>query len=340
LERLTLRPPHDPGECEIVFTHGIPALALPERASREQAVILYSPGAKAIAEEVANRIEANRTLELSDRDEAKTLAQVGDIYEWLAQHNVGRHDTIIGVGGGAATDVAGFVAATWLRGVEFVAIPTTLLGAVDAAIGGKTGINFGGKNLVGAFHLPTRVIIDLDLLARLPEALRLEGLAEALKVGYLGDPQLVTLLQGTDPPLAEVVQRSVAVKVGIVNGDYREADSRAFLNFGHTIGHAIEVLAPMPHGLAVAVGMVAAATISAARYGFDSADLVETVFGLGLPVAAAGVAPGPALALIRKDKKRTREGVRMVLLRGLGDPVIEPVSDELIELGLAAVGIA
>ena len=194
-------------------------------------------------------------------------------------------------------------------------MPTTLLGAVDAAIGGKSGINLGGKNLVGAFHLPTRVVIDLDVLEQLPPSLRLEGIAEALKAGYLGDADLVSLLQQSDPPLAEVVRRAVAVKVGIVNSDFREGDQRAFLNFGHTIGHALEILAPMPHGLAVAVGMVAAATVSAARYGFDSRGLVETVFGLGLPVAASGIAPGPALGLIRKDKKRTSEGVRMVLLR-------------------------
>ncbi|CAN5291948.1 3-dehydroquinate synthase [soil metagenome] len=339
MERIVRGPLQEVREGEILLTNGMPHPALPERSSRSEVAIVHSPGATPVARRVADKLATSKVYELSDREDAKTLEQANRLYEWLSAEGIGRHDTIVGVGGGAATDVAGFVAATWLRGVEFVAVPTTLLGAVDAAIGGKTGINLGGKNLVGAFHLPTRVVIDLDVLEQLPPSLRLEGIAEALKAGYLGDADLVSLLQQSDPPLAEVVRRAVAVKVGIVNDDFREGDQRAFLNFGHTIGHAVEILAPMPHGLAVAVGMVAAAAVSAARYGFDSRGLVETVFGLGLPVAASGIAPGPALALIRKDKKRTSDGVRMVLLRAIGDPVVEPVSDDLIELGLASIGI-
>jgi 3-dehydroquinate synthase len=140
--------------------------------------------------------------------------------------------------------------------------------------------------------------------------------------------------------LEELVTRAVVVKADVVAADFVESDRRAVLNFGHTIGHAVEVLAPMPHGLAVAVGMVAAATVSGARYGFDQRDLVETTFGLGLPVAASGVSPSAALDLIRKDKKRTSEGIRMVLLRSIADPVVEPVREDLVELGLASVGIA
>jgi 3-dehydroquinate synthetase len=264
------------------------------------------------------------------------------VYQWLSELEVGRHDTILAVGGGAATDLAGFVAATWLRGIEAVFIPTTLLGAVDASIGGKVGINFGGKNLVGAFHLPTRVIVDIDLLEALPEPLRLEGLAEALKAGYVGDAQLVALLaaRGMEVSLEEVVARAVAVKAATVEADFRDSDRRAILNFGHTVGHAVEMLGPLPHGLAVAVGMVAAATISNVRFGFDHRSLIDTVFGLGLPVAAAGVTLGPALDLIARDKKRTAEGLRMVLLEELAKPVVVPVEHELLELGLRAVGIS
>ncbi|MGI8518100.1 MAG: 3-dehydroquinate synthase [Acidimicrobiia bacterium] len=271
---MILGPVSSAQQSEILFSRGIPENVLPERLSREQAAILYSPGAEPIAIQVAEAIQTNNLRRLADREDAKTLAETVRIYEWLSERNIGRHDTIIGVGGGAATDVAGYIAATWLRGVESILIPTTLLAAVDAAIGGKTGVNLGGKNLVGAFHLPSRVIIDFEVLEALPEPLRQEGLAEALKAGYVGDARLVDLLQRTDPPLAEVVKRAVAVKVEVVGSDFRENDRRAVLNFGHTIGHAVELLAPMPHGLAVAVGMVAAGTISAIRHGFGSRGLV------------------------------------------------------------------
>jgi len=340
LDRLILGPIHQSRATEVVLAHGLPEPILPERASRSRVVVLHSPGAAEIANRVAETARVVGVLSLADRDEAKTMTEVERLFDWLLGHDVGRHDTIVAVGGGAATDVAGFVAATWLRGIEYVAVPTTLLGAVDAAIGGKTGVNFAGKNLVGAFHLPSRVIIDFDILDALPEGLRLEGLAEALKAGYVGDPSLVELLQTTNPPLADIVRKAVAVKIEVVGSDYREGDRRAILNFGHTIGHAVELLAPMPHGLAVGVGMVAAGTISAARHGFDSRSLIDTVFALGLPVAAAGVTPGPTLDLVRKDKKRDSDGLRMVLLRRIGDPVVEIVSDDLLELGLAAVGIA
>lgn len=327
---------------EIVIGRGLPDPLLPTRESREQTVVLSSPGALRAAAAAAAQSGAVDQLVLPDREEAKTAAVVERVYHWLGALGIGRHDTILAVGGGAATDLAGYVAATWLRGIEAVFYPTTLLGAVDAAIGGKTGINFDGKNLVGAFHLPSRVVINLDLLEALPQGLLLEGLAEALKAGYVGDPELVDLLasRGTGAPLEEVVERAITVKATTVEADFREGDRRAILNFGHTVGHAVEILAPLPHGLAVAVGMVAAATISNARLGFDHRPLIETVFGLGLPVAAAGVSLDPALDLIYRDKKRTLDGVRMVLLKGAGAPVVLAVERELLLLGLRAVGIA
>jgi 3-dehydroquinate synthase len=340
VERIVVGPIAFQQASEVVIGRGLPEPLLFERPSRERVAILYSPGADAVARDVASAVGSHSLHELADREEAKTLFETEKVYEFLSEREIGRHDTIIGVGGGAATDVAGYVAATWHRGVESVLVPTTLLGAVDAAIGGKTGLNFGGKNLIGAFHLPTRVVIDLETLEALPANLQLEGIAEALKAGYIGDAGLVRLFQSGKQQLEEVVKRAVAVKADVVSRDFREGGDRALLNFGHTIGHAIEVLAPMPHGLAVAVGMVAAATISGARYGFDQRDLVETTFGLGLPVAAAGVSRAAALELIRKDKKRTSEGIRMVLLRGIADPVVEPVPEDLVDLGLASIGIA
>ncbi|HJU50894.1 MAG TPA: 3-dehydroquinate synthase family protein [Acidimicrobiia bacterium] len=340
MARLTITPTLSNQPSEIIIGRGLPEPLLPPRETRERTVVLLSPGASGPAADVAARSGATDQFVLPDREEAKSLAVVSRVYEWLAELGLGRGDTILAVGGGAATDVAGFVAATWLRGIEAVFYPTTLLGAVDAAIGGKTGINLAGKNLIGAFHLPSRVLINLDLLERLPATLRLEGLAEALKAGYVADPGLVDILSSNEAALEEVVERAVKVKVATVEADYRESDQRAILNFGHTIGHAVEVLAPLPHGLAVAVGMVAAATISNARFGFDHRQLIDTIFGLGLPVAAAGVPLQPALQLISLDKKRSAAGVRMVLLKAPGSPVVEPVTPDLLELGLRAVGIS
>lgn len=280
-------------------------------------------------------------MELPDRDEAKSLDVVAQVYQWLAGVQLGRHDTLIGVGGGAVTDTAGFIGATWLRGIEVVLVPTTLLAAVDAAIGGKTGINLGGKNVVGAFHLPSRVVIDLDVLDHIPPRLRLEGTAEALKVGLIGDPKLVDLYErhGLAAPLDEVVSRSVSVKVEVVGSDYREEGRRAILNLGHTIGHAIEMAAGLGHGPAVAVGMAAAGAISATRYGFDDRWLTDLLRRLGLPVSVKGVDREEVLVLIGRDKKRIAEGIRMVLLRAVGDPVIDLVSEDELLLGLESVGI-
>lgn len=328
---------------EVVF--GPLHRVLPERPGRDAAVFLTQPGA---ASDVTARVAATvgdiRTLihVLEDREEAKELEAVGRIYDALADFNLGRHDTIVGVGGGAATDVAGFVAATWLRGVESVLVPTTLLAAVDAAVGGKTGINRRGKNLVGAFWLPSRVCVDLDLLADLPESLLREGAAEVLKAGLLADPAIVEEYErsGINADLRVVVPRAIAVKAGVVNEDLTEQGRRAILNFGHTIGHAVELLAPMAHGHAVSVGMVAAGVVSHARFGFDHRWLSALLFELGLPVAASGVSLRAGLELVQRDKKRTSEGVRMVLLRSIGDPVVESVSTDELEIAMRAVGLS
>ena len=315
---------------------------LPERPDRERVAILTQPGAAAnVAGEIAAQLSGVRTtlIELPDREAAK-LDVVGNVYDQLADFNLGRHDSVLGVGGGALTDVAGFVAATWLRGVESVLVPTTLLAAVDAAIGGKTGINRRGKNLVGAFWHPSRVIVDLDILDDLPGPLKLEGSAEIIKAGFIADPKIIEAYaeSGSDAPLDVVVPRAVAVKTDVVTADFRESGRRALLNFGHTIGHAVELLAPLPHGFAVSVGMVAAGIVSSRRYGFDVEWLTDLLFTTGLPVAAAGVSKAAALELIERDKKRSAEGIRMVLLRSIGDPVIEVVSSDEVAAGLDAVG--
>ena len=326
---------------DVVFD---PSALLPERDGREAIAFLCQPGAPA---DIARRLAADvglRTVvhELPDRDAAKDLQVLGQVYDLLAEHNLGRGDTVVGVGGGAATDLAGFAAATWLRGVESVLVPTTLLAAVDAAIGGKTGINRNGKNLVGAFWQPSRVYIDLAVLRDLDEPLLAEGAAEAVKAGLLADPVILTEYEakGLGADLGVVVPRAIQVKADVVAADPRETDRRAILNFGHTIGHAVELLAPMAHGHAVSVGMVAAAVISNGRYGFDHRWLTDLLFSLGLPVAASGLSIRAAFDLVGRDKKRTSDGVRMVLLRQVGDPVVEVVEADEIEVGMRSIGLS
>jgi 3-dehydroquinate synthase len=279
---------------------------------------------------------------LPDRDEAKTLVVAESVYEALAHFGLGREDTVMGVGGGSVSDLAGFVAGTWLRGVEVAHVPTTLLAAVDASIGGKSGVNLAGKNLVGVFWHPSRVIVDVAAMESLPVNLRREGLAEALKAGLVGDIELFDLLarEGEHASLEEVVLRAAAVKARVVGADERESGLRAVLNFGHTIGHAIEFASPLSHGECVAVGMVGAGRISELRLGFvEMSRMVKAIGGLGLPTEVDGLDRARVEDLLRHDKKRDARGLRMVLLRRLADPVVQHVDDQDIAAGLAAVGL-
>jgi 3-dehydroquinate synthase len=279
---------------------------------------------------------------LPDRDEAKTLVVAESVYQALARLGLSRSDTVVGVGGGSVSDLAGFVAGTWLRGVEVVHVPTTLLAAVDASIGGKTGVNLAGKNLIGLFWHPTRVIVDVDTLEQLPTMLRREGLAEALKTGLVGDAGLFELLarEGERARLEEVVTRSASVKARVVGKDERESGLRAILNFGHTIGHAIEFASPLSHGECVAVGMVAAGRISELRHRFGSLDrMTEAIRHLGLPTRVDGLDRARVQDLLRHDKKRDAGGLRMVLLREVADPVVEHVADDELSAGLGAIGL-
>jgi len=248
---------------------------------------------------------------------------------------------VVGVGGGALTDLAGFVAATYLRGVSAAYLPTTLLGSVDAAIGGKTGVNVGGKNLAGVFKHPARVIIDLNILEQLPVALLREGAAEAVKAGFISDPVIVDEYEsrGVAASLDTVVPAAIAVKVGAVSEDFREQGRRAILNYGHTIGHAIEVAGSISHGDAVAIGMVAAGRISEIMLGFPQAERQRRIIaGIGLPVVAPPVDGAEVAMLMGRDKKRDAGGIRMVLLEDFGKPLVQHVDADLIEEGLAAIG--
>ncbi|MGV0800317.1 3-dehydroquinate synthase, partial [Mycolicibacterium elephantis] len=245
-----------------------------------------------------------------------------------------RKDAIISLGGGAATDVAGFAAATWLRGIDIVHVPTTLLGMVDAAVGGKTGINTdAGKNLVGAFHQPAAVLVDLATLETLPRNELVAGMAEIVKAGFIADPVILDMIEADpeaaldpkSPVLAELIRRAIAVKAEVVAADEKESQLREILNYGHTLAHAIERRERYQwrHGAAVSVGLVFAAELGrlAGRLDDDTAARHRTILrALGLPVSYDADALPQLLEYMAGDKK-TRAGVlRFVVLDGLGKP--------------------
>lgn len=308
--------------------------------------VVTQPGAATTAARIAESVEAagmrSAVMTLDDGEAAKEFGVVGDVIRWLADLGVRRDGVVVAVGGGALTDVAGFIASVYLRGVGVVYVPTTLLGAVDAAIGGKTGINVDGKNLAGSFRHPDRVVIDLDVLDALPGALKRQGFAEALKAGLVGDPGLVDLIErhGLDADLEEVVRRAIDVKAGIVGRDFDESGERAYLNYGHTVGHAIEATSGIPHGDAVAIGMVAAGRASALVAGFGEEDRQRALIAdLGLPVAAPDVGAGHVMRHIGRDKKRDARGLRMVVLEAIGVPKVVHVDAATVDAALESVGI-
>lgn len=312
---------------------------------RRMAVFTQEPAAGIAARVAAALGTTGAAVDLKtlpDREAAKTMAVAESCYRWLNGLGMTRHDLIVGVGGGALTDVTGFVAATYLRGLPAVFVPTTLLGAVDAAIGGKTAVNVDAKNLAGVFKHPERVVIDLDILATLPPHLLREGHAEALKAGLIADPAIIDLYEehGGDVPVDEIVARAVAVKAAVVSEDFTESGARGILNYGHTVGHAVETLTGMSHGEAVAVGMIAAGAAAAHAVGFTGeARQRRIIKSLGLPERAPHLERNAVLEVMNLDKKRDDSGLRMVLLEDFGRPVLGPVSAATVEVALAAIGL-
>lgn len=285
---------------------------------------------------LADRGYEAHTLEVPDGEQAKTSDVAASCWAALGRIGMTRSDAVIGLGGGATTDLAGFVAGTWLRGVRCVLVPTTLLGMVDAAIGGKTGINTAeGKNLVGVFHPPAGVLCDLSMLATLPQADFVAGLAEVVKAGFIADPVILDAIE-SDPAAAarpdgpgvrELVERAVRMKARVVAADLREAGGREILNYGHTLGHAIERVEGYRwrHGAAVAVGMVFAAELGRAvgRLDDHTADRHRTLLeSLGLPTTYDAGAWPALLEAMRVDKKARGDRLRFVVLTGLAKPEI------------------
>jgi 3-dehydroquinate synthase len=269
-------------------------------------------------------------------ERAKDVSVLSRLWSWLADAKVTRTDCVVGIGGGAVTDLSGFAAATWLRGVPVVLVPTTLLGMVDAAVGGKTAIDIPeGKNLVGAFHPPAGVLADLTTLGTLGRADYAAGLAEVIKTGFIADGEILRLVTADPggaarpdgPHTSELVARSVAVKAQVVAADLRESGPREMLNYGHTLGHAIEKLEryAFRHGDAVAIGMVFAAEVARLAGKLSEHEVAlhrQLLTAVGLPVSYRGDAWPVLREAMSLDKKARGARLRMVILDGIGNPVI------------------
>lgn len=277
-----------------------------------------------------------------DGEEYKNLETLNHIYDALISSGLDRGSFIVALGGGVVGDMAGFAAATYLRGIPFVQVPTTLLAQVDSSVGGKTGVNHPlGKNLIGAFHQPRHVLIDLDTLDTLPAREYAAGLAEVVKYGAVLDGEFFSLLEESrdrilkrdKEALRAIVSRSCAIKARVVAADEREAGMRAVLNYGHTLGHAVEALTGFKkflHGEAVAMGMVQAARISEARdlaSREDTERLAALLTGLGLPVELPAFPLADYLESMMHDKKVRDGGLTFVLNRGIGDFALERIED-------------
>lgn len=300
--------------------------------------VMHQPAVESVAHAVAAGLEAAgvdvHRVELPDSEDGKNLATAGFCWEVCGRIGLTRSDAVVAVGGGAATDLTGFVAAGWMRGVRVVHVPTTLLAMVDAAVGGKTGINTGaGKNLVGAFHEPAAVVADLEALSTVAPGELAAGMAEVIKTGFIADPEILTLVEAdpetaldpAGPVLEELVVRSVRVKAEVVAADLRESHLREILNYGHTLGHAVEAREEYRwrHGEAVSVGLVFAAELArrAGRLDDATADRHRDVLAsVGLPTRYEAGALPDLVEHMKVDKKSRGALLRFVVLDGLARP--------------------
>ncbi len=290
--------------------------------------------------------------QIPDGEAAKEIGVAAGLWSRLAAARISRSDAIVGIGGGAVTDLAGFTAATWLRGVRVVLVPTSLLAMVDAAVGGKTAVNIAeGKNLVGVFHPPAAVLADLGALATLPAAEYVSGLAEVIKAGFIADPAILELIED-DPAGAakpggraerELIERAVRMKAAVVAADLRESGPREMLNYGHTLGHAIERAEGyrIRHGEAVSIGMVYAAAVGRLAGRLDPATAARheaILAAVGLPVRYRAAAWPQLREAMAVDKKSRAARLRLVVLDGLARPgILDDPPEELLEQAFAEV---
>ncbi len=286
-------------------------------------------------------------FDLYEGEACKSLGEIEKTAEWLISRGYDRKAAIVGIGGGATTDHAGFAAAIYLRGIQFATVPTTLLAMVDASVGGKTGVDLmSGKNLIGAFHQPKVVIADLGFLETLPARQRAAGLAEVVKCGFIADPGILELCERSGPDLSpelvrELVARAVRVKAEVVAEDETESGRRAILNFGHTVGHALEAASgyDLLHGEAVALGIIAALELGRAPRG-----RIEGARGAGpallerlaLPVDLGRRLDASVWSRITVDKKRRGSTIRFVLCPKPGETLLRDLTPQEIAENLGA----
>ncbi len=307
--------------------------------SDENIFSFYGNRVKAVLEDAGFKVVS---FVVSPGEMSKSLEQARSIYDFLIGQHIERSDTIVAMGGGVVGDLAGFVAATFLRGISLVQVPTSLLAMVDASIGGKVGVNHPrGKNLIGSFYQPNMVLADYQTLSTLPPREMTSGWAEVIKYGLIADKTLFEFLQANavamklnSAVLARVIGRSAAIKADIVSEDEKEKGKRILLNYGHTIAHGLEAATQYEqflHGEAVSIGMVGAASISQ-KMGFLSSDVARSQKRLleqfGLPVKFSAIDVNDVLDAMNRDKKARRKSVQWVLLRDIGSPI---VCDEVTE---------
>ena len=342
--RIGVRAEHD---YDVVIGRGLD-LELPPLLHGATRVAIVHPAtmagrASAVAGLLGDHGFAVTPIEIPDAEDAKTAGVLAECWAALGEAGFTRSDAIVSLGGGATTDLAGFVAATWLRGIRVVHLPTTLLAMVDAAVGGKTGINTGaGKNLVGAFYSPAGVLCDLDALATLPRADLVAGMAEVVKVGFTSDPSILRDVRAgvercLDPQgdlISDLIRRAVQVKADVVSGDFREESAtgstrrlgREVLNYGHTFGHAVERVEGYRwrHGAAVSVGLMYVsqlAMLGGRLTETDAAEHRDILELLGLPTSYQPGRWPELLDAMQLDKKARGSMLRFVVLEGIGQPV-------------------
>jgi len=310
-----------------------------------------SVSAEALRENLVQKGFEALLAEVPNGEDAKRIEVAAFCWGIMGQSDFHRNDAVIGFGGGSTTDLAGFVAATWLRGVRSVLIPTTLLGMVDAAIGGKTGINTSeGKNLVGSFYLPHKVFVDLDALETLPRNELLAGMAEVAKYGFIEDPWILEAIESgseatdhTSETFAEIIRRSISIKERITTADFKESGQREFLNYGHTLGHAIELAERFKwrHGAAISIGMVFAAELAMLSGKLSEKDVERhrsILGGLGLPLTYRSDRWEMLLATMQRDKKSRGGSLRFVVLDGIGKPgILNAPTPELLFTAFQAI---
>lgn len=320
---------------EITLTKSWVGELAPEVSVRTRVAVIVSKSFSPSMTGLQNLDCDLHVFEVPDGEDGKSISTLTNLWNWLGAAGFTRTDLIVGIGGGAVTDLAGFAAASWLRGVDWIAVPTSLAGMVDASIGGKTGVNSDyGKNLIGAFHSPSAVIIDSGFLTTLSDRDFSAGMAEVIKCGFIADPQILTIaeahtvssLRENPEVVTELIQRAASVKAKVVSLDFKENFAREALNYGHTLGHAIEKHAKysLRHGEAVSIGLVFAAELAHIRNLLTESEVERhrsILLRYALPISYDRQSWQKLTPLLALDKKARGNTIRFVALDGIGTTV-------------------